>query len=154
MPGVASLAAQQYYAHPRNLFWGFMDALYGIAPTLDYAQRLSRLQAQGIALWDVLAACERAGSLDGRIVRGSEVANDFVTFRRDHPRLARLCLNGGKAAEAFERHVRRAQPGACEGLEILALPSTSPANAGQTRAAKFRRWQEALRSHSPLAAAT
>ncbi len=149
MPGLASLRAQQYYAHPRNLFWPFMAAIFDAGSELAYAARLLRLQACGVALWDVLAACQRPGSLDGRIVRDSEVANDFGGFLRDHSGLVRICLNGGKAAEAFARHVQRRHPERVAGLEIIALPSTSPANAGQSRAVKLERWRSAMRLASP-----
>lgn len=149
MPGVASLRAQQYYAHPRNLFWPFMAEIFGVPANADYVTRLAQLQAQGIAIWDVLAACERPGSLDGRIVRSSEVANDFATFLAQHRRLRRICLNGGKAAEAFARHVQRVQPALLAGRQIIALPSTSPANAGQSRTAKLRQWRAAMRRDWP-----
>lgn len=148
MPGIASLRAQQYYAHPRNLFWPFIDEIFAMPPEPDYARRLVRLQARGIAIWDVLAACERPGSLDGRIVRSTEVVNDFATFFATHRALTRICLNGGKAAEAFERHVARALPDAIAGLQIVRLPSTSPANASQPRARKLALWRAALRSDS------
>jgi TDG/mug DNA glycosylase family protein len=148
MPGVASLQAQQYYAHPRNLFWPFMGALFGAGPALPYAARLERLQQCGIAVWDVLAACERPGSLDGRIARASEVANDIAGFRAAQPALERICLNGGKAAEAFARHIARPRPATVAGLRIITLPSTSPANAGQSRDAKFAAWQAALAPYS------
>ncbi|MGH8444925.1 MAG: DNA-deoxyinosine glycosylase [Solimonas sp.] len=153
MPGEASLRAQRYYAHPRNLFWPFMGALFGAGPELDYAQRLLALHAHGVAVWDVLAACVRPGSLDGRIERGSEVANDFAGFRAAHPQLERICFNGGKAAEAFERHVARRLPAVVAGLALLALPSTSPANAGQPRDAKFAAWRVALAAYAGPATA-
>ena len=127
MPGEASLRAQQYYAHP-------------------YAERLRRLHARGVAVWDVLAYCERPGSLDGAIVRLSEVANDLATFRALHPQLQLICLNGGKAAEAFTRHVMKSQPDFTDGLRVVALPSTSPANAGQPAATKLASWRAALQA--------
>ncbi|HEY9547642.1 MAG TPA: DNA-deoxyinosine glycosylase [Solimonas sp.] len=149
MPGIASLRAQQYYAHPRNLFWPFMAEILGVPADADYTTRLAQLQAQGIAIWDVLAACERPGSLDGRIVRASEVANDFAGFLAQHRRLQRICLNGGKAAEAFVRHVQRPRPSLLAGREIIRLPSTSPANAGQSRAIKLAQWRAGLRCGPP-----
>ena len=57
MPGSASLLEQRYYAHPRNLFWPFMQQLFGIPVELGYQQRCQLLTEQGIALWDVIAHC-------------------------------------------------------------------------------------------------
>ncbi|MCK2125050.1 DNA-deoxyinosine glycosylase, partial [Pseudomonas sp. PNPG3] len=67
-PGAASLAAGQYYAHPRNQFWRLISAVVGEdLATLPYAERLPRLLAHGVGLWDVLGECEREGSLDSNI---------------------------------------------------------------------------------------
>jgi hypoxanthine-DNA glycosylase len=144
MPGIASLCAARYYAHPRNLFWPFMEALFGVPLAADYEARVAALLAQRIALWDVLEACERPGSLDGSIVRGSEVANDIPGLLARHPELHTVALNGGGAQAAFRRHVRPRlieRLGArIDALRIIELPSTSPANAGVPVAAKVGRW--------------
>lgn len=128
MPGMASLQAARYYAHPRNRFWPVMGALCGFDPQLDYTVRLAHLQQAGVGLWDVIGRCRRRGSLDAAIVRGSEVANPLPELVRGLPRLQAIACNGSAAALAFERHVRPALP-AGHGLTLLALPSTSPANA-------------------------
>ena len=62
MPGLKSLQAGQYYAHPQNRFWPFMGQLVGAGPDLPYPERCRRLARAGIALWDVLSCCERPGS--------------------------------------------------------------------------------------------
>ncbi len=126
MPGAASLAQVQYYAHPRNRFWPLMSAVCGFPAGLGYAQRLAALQRAGIGLWDVIGQCRRRGSLDADIVPGSEVANALPSLWRAHPDLRAVAFNGGKAAQAFARHFPRGLP---EGVAALALPSTSPANA-------------------------
>lgn len=79
-PSAASLAAQQYYAHPRNQFWRMLGAVIG-QPLKDmpYAARLAAAQAAGIAIWDIYASCERAGSLDSAI--RNSVANDFAALK-------------------------------------------------------------------------
>lgn len=141
MPGVASLQAQRYYAHPRNAFWPLMGELLGFDAQLDYASRLRALRGAGVALWDVLAHCERPGSLDADIVAASVVANDFAAFFRRHRHVRRVFFNGGTAARAFRRHVIPTLGDRDSGLGFATLPSTSPANAGLSREQKRRAWQ-------------
>ena len=62
MPGIASLTAGQYYAHPRNAFWRIMGELVGAGPEKPYDERLRILNTRGIALWDVLDSCVRLGT--------------------------------------------------------------------------------------------
>jgi hypoxanthine-DNA glycosylase len=118
-PGEASLSARAYYAHPRNHFWPILGALVG-APLaeLPYAERLARLRAHRIGLWDTIVACERRGSLDGAI-RNAERA-EVARVQRAAPALVVVAFNGKTAARAAPRW-RDA------GYATLALPSTSPA---------------------------
>jgi hypoxanthine-DNA glycosylase len=84
MPSAASLAAGQYYGLPRNAFWTIMGELFGAGRELAYDQRLDILRDQGIALWDVLQACEREGSLDSAIKMRNARTNDFARFFKRH----------------------------------------------------------------------
>jgi hypoxanthine-DNA glycosylase len=147
MPGVASLSAGQYYAHRRNAFWPIMGALLGFDPAAPYAQRLAALQAAHIAVWDVLQSCRRPGSLDARIERASEVANDFPGLFRQHPGIGHVFFNGTAAEAAFRRHVL---PQLARGtLAMTRLPSTSPANASISFERKLAAWRALLPS-APL----
>lgn len=138
MPGAASLAAGEYYAHPRNAFWQIMGDLIGAGPALPYARRLERLAAAGIALWDVIGACERLGSLDADIVPGSIRANDFAGVFAVHPAISRIFFNGAAAEAAFRRHVLPTLDGRV--LRLQRLPSTSPAHAARGYAEKLAAW--------------
>jgi hypoxanthine-DNA glycosylase len=135
-PGAASLAAGQYYAHPRNHLWPILSALTGEnLVALPYEERLPRLLAHGIGLWDVLGACEREGSLDSAIRKPA--ANDFARLRALCPALHTVGFNGqaaGKFAPQF----------AGEGYRTLVLPSTSPAHAALTFVQKLDQWKELL----------
>ncbi len=144
MPGRASLAAVQYYAHPRNAFWPIMAEVCGFPADLPYRARLAALRRRGVALWDVLASCVRPGSLDGDIAPDSAAPNDFATFFGRHRRIRAVLCNGGKAHELFERRVlpELAQPFAR--LPVHRLPSTSPANAGRSFADKLASWRACL----------
>ena len=143
MPGVASLAAGEYYAHPRNQFWPIVGTLCGFDPAASYARRKSALAAAGIALWDVVGSCVRPGSLDAAIDDDTIVINDFAGFLASHARIARVCFNGRKAESAWRRHVQRQLPPGRK-LEYRLLPSTSPAHAGMSYLRKLRIWRSAI----------
>jgi hypoxanthine-DNA glycosylase len=143
MPGVASLAASEYYAHPRNLFWPIMAALLDFDPKASYAKRTAALAAAGIALWDVVGSCVRPVSLDAAIDDDTLVANDFATFFRRHRRIARVCFNGRKAESAWRRHVRPELPPTSK-QDYRLLPTTSPAHAGMSYRRKLQVWRSAI----------
>lgn len=142
MPGIVSLDAQQYYAHPRNAFWPIMDSLLapGKASVPDYGQRTQRLLDARIALWDVLQSCRRKGSLDSNIEKETEVANDFCAFFDRHREVELVLFNGAKAEQLYRRH-------GCDlpkRVSIARMPSTSPAHASMYFGQKLQAWGGAL----------
>jgi hypoxanthine-DNA glycosylase len=138
-PGAASLAAQQYYAHPRNQFWPILSALWGVdLVPRTYAQRVAELKRRGLAVWDVYASCRREGSLDSAIE--DPVPNDLAGLRRRCPQLQAVAHNGGESA----RHMRVTQ---AMGLPVYRLPSTSPANASWSFERKLAAWREVFQQH-------
>lgn len=141
MPGGASLAAGQYYAHPQNLFWRIMGDLLGAKPGLSYAARTRLLKANGIALWDVLESCVREGSLDSSIEEASIAVNDFASFYRARPRIARVFFNGAKAEASYRRYVLASARDAGGPREYFRLPSTSPAHAALAFEKKRDAWR-------------
>ncbi len=143
MPGRASLAAQQYYAHPRNAFWPIIEAVLGIDRKLPYAQRCRQLIAHDIAVWDVLQSCFRPGSLDADIDPASILPNDFAAFFAHHPHIRRVCFNGATAQQVFRRQVLPSLP-AGRLPEMIRLPSTSPAHAGMRLEQKIAHWAPCL----------
>jgi double-stranded uracil-DNA glycosylase len=141
MPGKVSLSAQQYYAHPRNLFWRFMSSVMGVPESLTYQQRCSALVERQIALWDVLKTCIRSSSLDADIDESSIVPNDFETFLCAHPNIRYIYFNGAKAEASYLRYVQPLLPAHLAAIEKRRLPSTSPANAAMPLAVKLEQWQ-------------
>lgn len=143
MPSRESLRQQRYYAHPRNSFWPIISKLLELEE-LEYARRAERVSQQGIAIWDVLQTCFRSSSLDSDIDDSSITTNDFHAFYLDHPLINRVFFNGAKAEAVYRRHVL---PGLSEkqaDLPLHRLPSTSPAHAGMTVAAKSQAWKVIL----------
>lgn len=146
MPGVASLQAQRYYAHPRNLFWPLVCAALGIDAAMPYGERARQITGQGFAVWDVLAACRREGSLDTRIVAESIEVNDFANFFAVHPLIGRVFFNGTTAERFFQRYaVPLLDAETMSRLQCRRLPSTSPANASIKLADKTAAWKEIAR---------
>ena len=143
MPGKPSLQAVRYYANERNAFWAIMGDLYGARPEIPYSQRLDILRAAGIALWDVIATCEREGSLDADIVHRSVRPNDFSAFLTVHRSIQRICFNGAAAERYFRRLVLPAMTD-LGGIQLVCLPSTSPAHAAKTYDEKLATWTAAL----------
>lgn len=122
-PAAASLAAQQYYGHPRNAFWPLVGAIIGVdLRALAYAGRLEALRAHGIGLWDVIARAERQGSLDAAI--RNETHNPLVELAATLPRLATIAFNGGTAARLGRRELKVV----ADRYELVDLPSSSPAH--------------------------
>lgn len=140
LPGQRSLQQQQYYAHPRNAFWRIMRELYGVDG--EYKQRCAGLIENRIALWDVLAASVRPGSLDSNIDMQTARANDFSGFISEQPRLQKIAFNGKKAEQLFTKLVPQS---CCEKLVFASLPSTSPAHAAMRFDQKLAAWESGLR---------
>ena len=140
LPGRKSLEMRQYYAHPYNAFWKIIGAIFGVDGVLPYSRRVKLLTSHRIAVWDVLAAAERPGSLDSSIVHASARANDFEKFFRAHPRIRRVFFNGRKAEEIYRRFVLPRLGEEFAYIRYDSLPSTSPAHAGMTFAKKLERW--------------
>ena len=135
-PGAASLAAQQYYGHPRNKLWPLLSALWNEdLVALGYAQRLAALERHRVGLWDVYRSCEREGSLDSAI--RVPVPNDLARLRQLAPRLQAVAHNGGESAR-----VRRITDQL--GVDVHTLPSTSPANASWSFERKLDAWRAVL----------
>lgn len=151
MPGEASLRAGEYYAHPRNAFWPIIAELLGFPASIPYPERTARLRESGIALWDVLRTCLRRGSLDSAIDPSSAELNDFPAFFRGQTRIRVVCFNGAAAENIYRRLVLPGLPARPAGLELHRLPSTSPANARYSYAAKLQAWREIINGSQPEA---
>lgn len=138
LPGEQSLAAGQYYANPRNQFWRLIGALIGqeIAG-LPYEERLQALLRSRIGLWDTVASAVRAGSLDAAI--RDHQPNHLSELATRLPGLRAIAFNGRKSAA-----IGRAVLAEDEGLDLIDLPSSSPAFTLPFEA-KLEQWRSILR---------
>ncbi|MEX0708517.1 MAG: DNA-deoxyinosine glycosylase [Woeseia sp.] len=139
LPGQRSIDACEYYAHPRNAFWPVIEQLFGIPAAAPYALRVNSLKECGVALWDVLHASQRRGSLDSAIDTAAAEANGIAAFVDAHQQLRLVGFNGQKAAQLYRKLVvpdlREPQP------DTVTLPSTSPAHAAMPFARKLDHWR-------------
>lgn len=123
MPGEQSLIRQEYYGHPRNLFWKLIAVVSGQREPQNYLEKVEMLKSGGIALWDVCGSCCRLGSLDSAIV--DEIPNDLSVFLKEHDKIKTIAFNSRKAEVLFDTYFKRTSA-----YNYLSLPSSSPANAG------------------------
>ncbi|MCW2512781.1 MAG: DNA-deoxyinosine glycosylase [Mycobacterium sp.] len=135
-PSERSLVAGEYYANRRNQFWPLLATLFGFDADLPYEQRIDVVTSHGVALWDVVHSCRRAGSMDAKIDRKSLVINDFEPLFAEYRGIQRIFVNGLTALELFERHVETTLP-------VVRLPSSSGA-LPMSFADKLTRWREVL----------
>src|SRR5580704_17421019 len=138
LPGRLSLERGEYYANPQNAFWKIIAARVPELPS-DYLGRVAALIEHRVALWDVLAAATRSGSLDADIA-GDAVPNNFRAFFHIHPHIRLVAFNGATAAKLYKRHVLSTLTEAHASIARDTLPSTSGAHASLPFAIKVARW--------------
>jgi len=138
-PSAASLAAAQYYAHPRNQFWAILSALWDTdLRALPYDARLAEVRRRGLGIWDVYASCRREGSLDSAIEEA--VPNDLAALVASLPALRAIAHNGGESARTM-RWTRTLTS------HVVQLPSSSPANATWSLTRKVQAWRAVFVQH-------
>ncbi|MFC1602386.1 DNA-deoxyinosine glycosylase [Pseudomonadota bacterium] len=145
MPSEASLSQNQYYAHPQNAFWYIMGRLFSFNAKATYAERKALLIKNRVALWDVLQECERDGSLDSSIIGSSIKTNNFLHLLASHPTIQLIVFNGATAEKVFKKRVFPNLKTQLEQIQIIRLPSTSPAMAALTREQKMEKWSEIVK---------
>ena len=140
MPGIISINAAQYYANPRNLFWTVLAELYGMDIECSYESRVQQIRELPIILWDTLKSCHREGSLDSRILNTDIEANDVVGLLERYQTVQAIAFNGAASEKHFNKLIRP-QLSADLNIELLKMPSTSPANAGMKLDQKLELWR-------------
>ena len=132
-PSVKSREAAFFYGHPQNRFWRVLAAVLGEEAPQTAAEKKSLLLRHGVALWDVIASCDIAGSSDASIT--NVVPNDLSRILDAAP-VRRIFCNGGTSYACYKKYCR-----AKLGREAVQLPSTSPRSSVQ---ALTERWRAAL----------
>lgn len=134
MPGKQSLETKEYYANTTNSFWKIIKDLFNNKEEFkDYKEKCECLKKNGIALWDVLAACERKDSLDENIEK--ETPNDIKKLLQEYPNIKRIIFNGKNPKKKFAQDIK---------CDLFTAPSTSGANTTMTYEEKFEDWKKLL----------
>ncbi|MBQ9015428.1 MAG: DNA-deoxyinosine glycosylase [Firmicutes bacterium] len=131
-PSVKSREQAFFYGHPRNRFWGMLAAIFECPKPETIEEKTALVIDHDLALWDSIASCEIRGSSDVSIRNAR--ANDLSVIL-DHSRVERICCNGKKSFELYQKHIEPVT-----GMKALCLPSTSPANAQWTMQRLVEAW--------------
>jgi hypoxanthine-DNA glycosylase len=135
LPGEESLRMQRYYAHPRNLFWHLIGTAIGKdIQSLDYEHRVAALREARVGLWDTIASARRTGSLDTAIKEIEH--NPLAELAAGLPELRAVAFNGAKATAIGSRLLAGSK------VELVPLPSSSPAHAAMKLADKEALWRK------------
>ena len=135
-PSVKSREAEFFYAHPQNRFWRVLADVFCEIPPLSTAEKTAFLLAHHIALWDVIASCDIAGSSDSSI--RNVVPNDLARILSVAP-VERILCNGTTAFGLYMKYSFSQTS-----VPAVKLPSTSAANASFSLSRLSELWRAAL----------
>lgn len=138
-PSVKSREQQFFYGHPQNRFWKVIAALFEEPVPGKIPEKKDLLLKHHIALWDVIAECDIAGSSDSSI---KNVVPAELSVILDHAPIRTIYANGAKAYDLYQKYTYPVT-----GRDIRKLPSTSPANAAFQMERLLGAWQEILEKH-------
>ncbi len=135
-PSVKSREQGFFYGHPQNRFWKVLSTVLNRDLPLDIESKRKLLLEADIAVWDVVASCDIAGSSDSSIK--NVIPNDLnVILKKSNIR--KIYVNGKTAEKFYNKYILK-------NIKIPAecLPSTSPANAVWTEQKLVEKWSMIL----------
>lgn len=137
-PSVKSREAGFYYYHPQNRFWKMLAKLFDEPLPKSIGEKKELLLRHHIAVWDVVASCEIAGSSDSSIKNVTPVDIKKVLSVAS---INKILTNGATADSLYRRHLYPLTQ-----IEAVRMPSTSPANAAFSLERLCELWGEELLS--------
>ena len=143
-PSEESLKKARYYANKRNQFWKIMNYVLSSKDSENSNEQRRLLGQFKVALWDVLCECERNGSADSSIMRGTEKANDLCGFLRLHDSIKSIYFNGEKSFQYFSMLIEGSCSAELHEIGKIVLPSSSSANTWYTLMQKQEIWKSKM----------
>lgn len=137
MPSPKSRETGFYYGHPRNRFWKVVSDVCGEVLPETKEEKIEFALKNKIAVWDVLAGCEIKGAEDASI--RNPVANDLNIIIKNAD-IRAVFATGQKAAQLYRKYCQKET-----GMEIICLPSTSPANCSVSYEKLFEAYEVVLK---------
>ncbi len=135
-PSVKSREQMFFYGHPQNRFWPVISGMFGCSVPVSVQEKKALLQDCKIAVWDVIASCEIAGSSDSSIKK--VVPND-ISVILEGAQIEKIFVNGKTAEKYYNRYIKPKI-----GITVKCLPSTSPANASWSLEKLTEAWRTAF----------
>ena len=132
-PSVKSRENNFYYAHPQNRFWRVVASVYSCPVPKTVEEKKNMLLSNKIAVWDVIRSCEITGSADSTIK--SVIPNDLSEILSVAD-IKKIYANGKTAQSLYNKYIKKNT-----GVDIISLPSTSPANASYSLEKLIKEWK-------------
>lgn len=136
LPSVKSREIAFYYGHPQNRFWKVLAGIYQKEVPKTKEEKIEMLLACKIAVWDVIRSCDIIGSSDSSIQNVEPMDLSRVLKNGS---IKAIYANGKTAAKLYRTYSQEST-----GMEIIELPSTSPANAAYSLERLIEIWKEKL----------
>lgn len=131
-PSVKSREGRFFYHHPQNRFWRVISSIYEEPVPVTIEEKQDLLLRCRIAVWDVIQSCEITGSSDSSI--RNVIPNDLEEVLK-HSKVGHIFANGSTSYQLYMKYIYP-----MTGMEIMKLPSTSPANAGYSLERLLMEW--------------
>ena len=135
-PSVLSRGAAFFYGNPRNRFWDVLAASFGEAQLDTIEDKIAFCKRHKIALYDAIESCDIIGSKDDSIENVIPANIPQILCKTC---IKRVILNGNAASKYYRKH----NPDYPD-IEVVTLPSTSPANAAWSLEKLLGVWKPVL----------
>lgn len=135
-PSVKSREMQFFYSYKYNRFWQVVSSVTSAPCPRSIEEKKAFLLQKHIALWDVIASCDIAGSSDSSITNVR--VNDVAGITSSAP-IAAVFANGAKSGSLYKKYLEKET-----GMPAITLPSTSPANAAYSLERLVAAWRVIL----------